>query len=149
VRLSAEARIASAPLPATSFRQETWQRKHEPLVTQPAKRPVLRQSASFLGSEPCSRAYKPRANKTPEGNGIWTNDNFERVSDHRPVSIVGQIMKEAMRLVRHLRHTLLRPSESCHVSAPSSQSRRQRDDGESSLSMSNVMSCIPPFKNRT
>jgi hypothetical protein len=42
------------------------------------------------------RAYKPRANKAPEGNGIWTNDNFERVSDHRPVSIVGQIMKEAM-----------------------------------------------------
>jgi hypothetical protein len=31
-----------------------------------------------------------------EGNGIWTNDNFERVSDHRLVSIVGQIMKEAM-----------------------------------------------------
>jgi hypothetical protein len=30
------------------------------------------------------------------GNGIWTNDNCKRVSDHRPVSTVGQNMKEAM-----------------------------------------------------
>jgi hypothetical protein len=39
-------------------------------------------------------AYKPRANGASEGNGIWTNENFERLSDHRPVSIVGQITEE-------------------------------------------------------
>jgi hypothetical protein len=39
-------------------------------------------------------AYKPRANGASEGNGIWTNDNFERPSDHRPVSFVGQITEE-------------------------------------------------------
>jgi hypothetical protein len=26
---------------------------------------------------------------------IWTNDDFERLSDHRPISIVGQITEEA------------------------------------------------------
>src|ERR1700751_3648862 len=39
-------------------------------------------------------AYKPRANAASEGNGIWTNDNFERPNDHRPVSFVGQIAEE-------------------------------------------------------
>ena len=46
-------------------------------------------------------AYKP-----PEGNGIWTNENFERLSDHWPVSIVGQITEEvtgaAMALTPHI-----------------------------------------------
>jgi hypothetical protein len=30
-----------------------------------------------------------------ESDVIWTNDDFERLSDHRPVSIVGQIKEEA------------------------------------------------------
>lgn len=39
-------------------------------------------------------AYKPRANGASEGNGIWTNENFERLSDHGRVWIVGQITEE-------------------------------------------------------
>jgi hypothetical protein len=39
-------------------------------------------------------AYKPRPHGASEGNGIWTNENFERLSDHRPVWIVGQIAEE-------------------------------------------------------
>jgi hypothetical protein len=39
-------------------------------------------------------AYKPRANGALEGKGMWRNNNFERLGDHRPVSIAGQIMKE-------------------------------------------------------
>ena len=40
-------------------------------------------------------ANEPHANGALEGKGIWTNDDFERLSDHRPVSIVGQITEEA------------------------------------------------------
>jgi hypothetical protein len=36
-------------------------------------------------------AYKPHAN---EALRIWTNDDSERLSDHRPVSFVGQITEE-------------------------------------------------------
>ncbi|WP_433970345.1 hypothetical protein [Tunturiibacter gelidiferens] len=39
-------------------------------------------------------ANKPHANGALEGKGIWTNDDSERLSDHRPVSIVGQITEE-------------------------------------------------------
>jgi hypothetical protein len=39
-------------------------------------------------------ASKPRTNGASKGNGIWTNDKFERLSDHRPVSFVGQITEE-------------------------------------------------------
>jgi hypothetical protein len=39
-------------------------------------------------------AYKPRANRALEGKGIWTNDDSERLTDHRPVSFVGQITEE-------------------------------------------------------
>jgi hypothetical protein len=34
------------------------------------------------------------ANGALEGKRIWTNDNFERLSDHHPVSFVGQITEE-------------------------------------------------------
>jgi hypothetical protein len=40
-------------------------------------------------------ANKPHANGALEGKGIWTNDDFERLSDHRPISIVAQITEEA------------------------------------------------------
>jgi hypothetical protein len=40
-------------------------------------------------------AYKPRASGASEGNGIWTNENFEHLSDYRPVWIVGEITEEA------------------------------------------------------
>ena len=30
-----------------------------------------------------------------EGKGIWTNDDFERLSDRRPISTVGLITEEA------------------------------------------------------
>ena len=39
-------------------------------------------------------ANKPHAKGALEGKGIWTNDDSQRLSDHRPVSIVGQITEE-------------------------------------------------------
>jgi hypothetical protein len=39
-------------------------------------------------------AYKPHANRALEGKGKWTNDDSERLSDHRPVSCGGQITEE-------------------------------------------------------
>jgi hypothetical protein len=48
-------------------------------------------------------ANKPHANGALEGKGIWTNDDFERLSDHRPISIVGQITEEATEVASALR----------------------------------------------
>jgi hypothetical protein len=39
-------------------------------------------------------ANKPHANGALERKGIWTNDYSGRLSDHRPVSIIGQITEE-------------------------------------------------------
>jgi len=71
------------------------------------------QPGPFLGREPF------------EGKRIWTNDDFERLSDHRPISIVGQITEEAtevasaltpriapaMRVMSVFQHHLLNPKE--------------------------------------
>lgn len=40
-------------------------------------------------------ANKPHAKGALEGKGIWTNDDSERLSGHRPVCIVGQGLKRA------------------------------------------------------
>jgi hypothetical protein len=47
-------------------------------------------------------ANKPGANGALEAKGIWTNDDFERLSDHRPISIVGHIAEEAAELASTL-----------------------------------------------
>jgi hypothetical protein len=39
-------------------------------------------------------ASKPRTNGASDANRISMNDSFERLSDHRPVSFVGQITEE-------------------------------------------------------
>jgi hypothetical protein len=59
--------------------------------------PLFLANASFaqeVNTDYDRAASKPRTNGASEGNGIWTNDNFERLSDHRPVSFVGQITEE-------------------------------------------------------
>jgi hypothetical protein len=39
-------------------------------------------------------AYKPHANGALQEKRIWTNDDSERLSDHRLISFVGQITEE-------------------------------------------------------
>jgi hypothetical protein len=39
-------------------------------------------------------ANEPRANGASEADVIWMNNDFERLSDHPPASIVGQIREE-------------------------------------------------------
>jgi hypothetical protein len=39
-------------------------------------------------------ANEPRTNGASEADVIWTNNDLERLSDHRPTSIVGQIREE-------------------------------------------------------
>jgi len=81
---------------------------------------VLFSAGSYLRA-----ANKPHANGALEGKGIWPNDDFERLSDHRPISIVGQITKEAtevasaltpriapaMRVISVFQRHLLNPKE--------------------------------------
>jgi hypothetical protein len=54
----------------------------------------------FSAGSPLRAANKPHAKGALEGKGIWTNEDSERLSDHRPVTD----------LLRHLRHTSLGPS---------------------------------------
>jgi hypothetical protein len=39
-------------------------------------------------------ANKPRGNGASGADVIWTNNDFEQLSDHRPTAIVGQIREE-------------------------------------------------------